>query len=132
MSCRGCIYLGTVSGGHIRTCDYIIITGHSRGCPVEGCTKKKTKGQARRHRDRPVNLRGSLPPDRSGNRTAHRTREDKPGPRLSFDEAKALELYRAGKNDTEIGEAVGAKRRCIQAWRVRRGLPGIAKGRPKK
>lgn len=123
MSCRGCIYRGTISGGNLHTCDYILITGHSRGCPVEGCTKRETKGQAKRRRDRPVNLPGSLPLNKHSNWTPHRTREDKPGPRLSFDERKAVELYSAGKIDREIGEAVGVPDYCIRNWRFRRGLP---------
>lgn len=41
--CGGCMYLGTLSGckSSYPCCDYILQTGHSRGCPVEKCDKKK-------------------------------------------------------------------------------------------
>lgn len=36
--CRGCEHVGTLSGEHV--CDYILDTGHRRGCPVgSGCDK---------------------------------------------------------------------------------------------
>lgn len=124
MSCRGCIYRGTISGGNLHTCDYILITGHSRGCPVEGCTVKQTKGQAKRRKPRPMNLPGSLPPDKPGNWTAHRTREDRPGPRRKINEAAALELYQQGMSDPQIAAELGNMTQYgVKEWRKRRGLP---------
>ncbi len=93
MSCRGCIYRTPDHSGY--TCDYILYTGHSRGCPIEGCTVKQTEGTAQRSKPRPVNLRGSLPPDRRGNRTAHRTRGDRPGRTLKLNEAACEEAQTA-------------------------------------
>jgi hypothetical protein len=47
--CKKCIYRGcsndkTNSVSMLLTCDYILVTGHSRGCPPEHCTHC-TKGQ---------------------------------------------------------------------------------------
>lgn len=43
---KSCIYGGRISGMAI--CDYLSITGHSRGCPIEGCTKYIKKGRKKR------------------------------------------------------------------------------------
>ena len=44
--CRRCVYRKDM--GMIKVCDYLLITGHPRGCPPGvGCTKKKT-GRRRR------------------------------------------------------------------------------------
>lgn len=47
-SCDGCDYLSRNSSGKHgirRTCDYILITGHRRGCPAGAeCTKKRVGG----------------------------------------------------------------------------------------
>lgn len=117
MSCRGCIYKAAPRAGY--GCNYMLITGHSRGCPVEGCTVKKTSGQARRKKPKPIILPGT-----PSIHTAHKTREDRPGTRLTFDEAKALELYYAGHSDAEISDGLGGviSRQGILMWRRRRGL----------
>lgn len=41
--CCGCKYLGTLSGTLAKKncCDYLLLTGHSRGCSVENCDKKE-------------------------------------------------------------------------------------------
>lgn len=48
MSCRGCIYKAAPHAGY--QCDYLLITGHFRGCPIEGCTRKETKGKVKQRR----------------------------------------------------------------------------------
>lgn len=40
---KSCKYGTRTSGFDI--CDYIGMEGHSRGCPVEGCTKYKRRGK---------------------------------------------------------------------------------------
>lgn len=116
MSCRGCIYKAPDHSGY--QCDYLYFTGHSRGCPIEGCTKKETKQRPYR-RPRPVALPGSLPKITTG-----KNMSQKPGHKVTFDEAKALELYRAGRSDAEIARTVGGiSRQGILMWRRRRGLP---------
>lgn len=122
MSCRGCIYRASTHEGY--QCDYLLITGHSRGCPIEGCTKKETKGTAQRRKPRPVTLPGSLPPDKRGNRTAHRTRGDRPGQPLKLNEAAAMELYLKGLSDAKIAAELGdITPNGIAAWRKRKGIP---------
>lgn len=37
--CKNCKYRTNFSGGNVYGCQYILITGHMRGCPVEDCTK---------------------------------------------------------------------------------------------
>lgn len=48
---KSCIYGGKMSG--IAICDYIGITGHSRGCPVEDCKKykRRSKREQKVHRE---------------------------------------------------------------------------------
>jgi len=46
--------------------------------------------------------------------------------RTSFDESKALELYRAHKTDSEIAKGVGALTATIRNWRKYRFLPNIS------
>lgn len=117
MSCRGCIYKAKPRS--VNKCNYLLITGHSRGCPIEGCTVKQTKGTAQRSRPRPVALPGSLPKITTGQHAPQ-----KPGHKVTFNEAKALELYRAGRSDAEIARTVGGiSRQGILMWRRRRGLP---------
>lgn len=49
--CRHCIYSGLTPGGNIDriTCDYILITRHRRGCPVDRCDKFKRRKRRRGH-----------------------------------------------------------------------------------
>ena len=47
-------------------------------------------------------------------------------PKKSFDETKAIELYRAHKTDTEIAKGVEALTVTIRNWRKRRGLTNIS------
>lgn len=122
MSCRGCIYKARKNSGY--KCDYLRLTGHSRGCPIEGCTKRETKRTAERRRTRPVTLPGSRPAGKPGNWTAHKTRADKPGPGKKINEAAALELYRQGMSDPQIAAELGnITKYGVKAWRKRRGLP---------
>ncbi len=51
--CKGCIYLSNPQGTFVH-CDYIGYVGHSRGCPVDGCTKKVEK--KKRKKSIPVNF----------------------------------------------------------------------------
>lgn len=41
-----CMYMANQN--HLHTCDYILMTGHMRGCPVEDCTKY-APGKVRRN-----------------------------------------------------------------------------------
>ena len=35
--CKKCVYRAALPDAN--NCDYILLKGHSRGCPVEGCTR---------------------------------------------------------------------------------------------
>lgn len=40
--CIGCRYLASLEGGHLYTCDYILDTGHRRGCETGiNCIRRK-------------------------------------------------------------------------------------------
>lgn len=43
-NCKDCIYMKKV-GTFGKICDYLELNEESRGCPVDGCTKKVPKGQ---------------------------------------------------------------------------------------
>ena len=51
-SCEGCVYYRPYSRSARGEwgCHYLFDTDHKRGCPVEGCTKKKV-GVAKRRTD---------------------------------------------------------------------------------
>lgn len=50
-------------------------------------------------------------------------------PKIIFEEAKALELYHAGYNDTQIADELGVKWQDITRWRNRNKLPSNLKRR---
>lgn len=128
MSCRGCVYKAYHNAGY--KCDYLLIIGHSRGCPIEGCTVKETKGGKSLRERQKIRLPGSPPP--LNTRTAHRTREYKPGVRVTFDETKALELYHQGLTDRQIAAGLDnvVTKHGIRAWRGRKGLKRVGSGKP--
>lgn len=47
-------------------------------------------------------------------------------PPLTFNETKALKLYRDHKTDQEIAEGAGGLTTTISAWRKRKGMPNIS------
>lgn len=49
--CKTCMY--RAADYYENGCDYILVTGHSRGCPVEECDKYERKA---RKRKKPVML----------------------------------------------------------------------------
>lgn len=113
--CRGCIHLGWTGG--IRTCEYLMDTGHSRmvQCPPgKGCTVREN---GKRVRDT------SAFHEPISKNSAEHSRQRK----RCFDVEKAKQLYREGRNDGEIGRALGCKSGTIQAWRVAQGLKANAK-----
>lgn len=77
------------------TCDYILRHYHSRGCPVDGCTRYKPSRMAKQIT----------------------------GERLPDDKAEFLRLYEAGLTDYEIAAVMGRPRSTIQYWRAKLGLP---------
>ena len=96
--CKSCIYYRTNSTGHtcVPSCDYILIEGHSRGCPAGDECDKYTRSV----------------------RTAKRGMI-----RLPVEEAKIYEMYMHGMTDTEIGKALDISAKAIADWRRRRDFP---------
>ena len=105
--CHSCFYYGRGS----RTCDYILITGTRRGCPIDDKCSRYLKGDGS-VRKQPLALEGG----RRG-----RKRDD-----ARYRAIRAL--YDEGLNDVQIGERVGLSRGAIYNWRQREGLPANARG----
>ena len=96
--CKSCIYYRTNSTGHtgMPTCDFILIEGHSRGCPAgDECDKYTRSVKSAK--------RGMI--------------------RLPFDESIVFDMYANGMTDTEIGTALDISARAVSDWRRRRDLP---------
>lgn len=115
--CEGCIHVSYQGG-----CDYLLHTGHGRGCPPgEGCVVKDTGKRAKPG--------CQLPPDRVGEWSDRYWRPSKPTPSavaLENDET-ALRLYAAGASDPEIARATGWGVSTVRSWRRRTGRPANPK-----
>ena len=96
--CTTCKY-----GDRDAICTYILVAQHRRPCPAGiGCTVYEPV-ESRRERQQ-LSLAPNL------NRT-------------SFDKAEAYRLYKAGKNDREIAEAMHLQTSAVSRWRIRSNLP---------
>lgn len=93
--CRTCLY----RSARTDTCDYILIVGHSRGCPVKGCTKYVATENAKRLCDYYAGVRD-----------------------LPESDKELLDLYEQGFTDSEIGQLTGKGRMVIAHWRQKMGL----------
>lgn len=103
--CRWCVYFETsnVIGPH---CSYILITGHSRGCPPgDDCTAFK---KAKEKNTAGAGWYGML-----------NTKD----PKIVEREKTFAEMYRDGKRDKEIARATGVNPSTVRKWRIRHGLP---------
>ena len=113
--CIGCDY--SFSPNNWETyCQYILNTGHRRPCKAgKGCTVRKTAGVAR------VPFSLGKPPEK---------RERKPIIKKWY--RIAAEMYADGKNDRQIGEALGLMPKTILEWRHRTNRPAVTgRGRQK-
>lgn len=91
--CAGCVYQ-TLAGGHL-ICYYIVITGHCRPCKF-GAGKFGV---------------------------GCTVKQTEGGPMMkNWDKATALQLWKEGKCDPEIAEAVGVSAQTIKVWLKREGL----------
>lgn len=103
--CRWCVYFSTANdvGPY---CDYILLEGHSRGCPAgDNCTafkKARRKNTAGAGKYEMVNAKDTKTVER---------------------EKKFAKMYREGKGDKEIGRAVGVGADVVREWRKSHGLP---------
>ena len=96
--CTTCKY-----GNRDAICTYILVAQRRRPCPAGiGCTVYEPV-ESRRERQQL-----SLAPNLN---------------RKSFDKAEAYRLYKAGKNDREIAEAMHLQTSAVSRWRIRSNLP---------
>ena len=131
--CRGCYYLASTGMG--KTCDFFLMTGRRRGCPAgEGC--KEYLPRKRDHAARPLRSGAHVKVEKSAGDPPETPKEGQNAPKkrnrppTKLDEEKAMELYRQGLNDREVGARLGVTHSTVCLWRKRRGLPSIApKGR---
>lgn len=100
--CKTCLYYcDTVNHFVYPTCDYILRTGHMRGCPAgDECTKYFSRKDS-------VKL---------ANPTGAATF-------IAATEQDLRKMYEQGMTDTEIAEAVESVPRAITRWRRKNGLP---------
>jgi DNA-binding CsgD family transcriptional regulator len=94
--CRGCLYYGHRTD----TCDFYLITGERRGCPVEGCTRY-VPGKSVARLAKFFAGTGDLPEA----------------------DRRMLELYEQGLSDKEIAASIGRSRQLVGHWRRKMGLP---------
>lgn len=90
------------------TCDFLLLNGTRRGCPITCCDKYRPKTHKINDRNN-----GLYYPAFSVKKQGL-TEEDK---------AKAMELYRKGYLDVEIGRLLKVPNMVVGAWRKRNGLP---------
>ena len=94
--CSGCD--DWVKCGATWICDYAHRHGHSRSLicrPGKYCTVKSYA----------------------------RGKDKRAGRGITWDEARAIEVYKNGGSDADIARAVGVSRKVISAWRKRRNMP---------
>lgn len=96
--CQKCYFYGHRTD----TCDYILVTGHRRGCPPDRCIRFEPSGG--RDRRRPALTAKQL----------NRLRQMKL-------------LHGRGLTDPQIAELVGVHQQTVFMWRKKNGLPANAK-----
>lgn len=107
----GCAYamrLHNSAGGELLChCGYILITGESRGCnPGPGCKRYRIR---KKRGNTSILLK-------------------KNGPRFQWDEPKGKKMWREGKTDREIADALGVDRETIGKTRRRKWMKEDANG----
>lgn len=106
--CWECYYFGK----NTITCDFYLITGARRGCPVgNACTRFTPRGDLRKQTL--IVVKGSRPGRRADDQRYQVVRS----------------LYKQGLDDYRIAELTGFSRGTILKWRQREGLPANARGR---
>lgn len=87
-----------------RTCDFMLVTGVRRGCPIDDCFRYLPR-EGLHHRPR-FALQGS------------------PAGTRNNPKYKAMEaFYKQGMSDRQIAEKVGCSKSLVQRWRTKAGLP---------
>lgn len=97
------------SDSKLHDCNYLFITGHSRKAqPPEECTFYEP-GEPVDATKQPVVIQKE-------------TRKREPSPARRYDWDLALQMWKDGACDREIGEAIGCKRATVNNWRHTMGL----------
>ena len=102
--CEKCTYWCV----HTGTCDYILIAGERRGCPIDDCTRFEKNKTDKRKRFAPIQIKKARKP---------------PKPYVHPDEEAMMRLYKQGMSDGKIANATSVSRRSVFLWRKRNGLP---------
>ena len=98
--CKSCAYYCTESHQIAPSCDYILYTGHRRGCPAGNQCNKYRQARGRTEvRDPNLGTR-----------------------RIPASNDQLMELYWQGKTDEEIAAEVGVNPKTIARWRKGQGL----------
>ena len=97
--CKSCYYYGNTTN----TCDFFLVTGVRRGCPVEDC-----------NRHEPLS-------NRNKKFCLH------PNPRAADRCRKMKQFYLQGMNDPQIAAQVGVAQQTVFMWRKKNGLPAHAR-----
>lgn len=111
--CETCVY--RAEPGAANRCDYLIITGHSRGCPPgEGCTVFQPGER----------LGGPIPPTVKKREEAA---EMPKGKRVEIDSDRALKLVAEGLTNHQIAKRLGVNIHTWRAYKARNGWTAPAK-----
>lgn len=118
--CRSCHYYSNEIG----CCDYIGITGHTRGeivCLPNGRRYIRYPEICQHYRRKAGTV--AAPGTMNFEAAAAKTVKEKPRRRALKEFPERLELYRQGLTDAEIGEKLGVSAKTIANWRLSRELP---------
>lgn len=95
--CKKCYFYGSTTD----TCDFFLMTGERRGCPVEQCARYKTRTVIRRPQQQ--------------------------NPIQNERQRQMRKLHAQGLNDTQIGAQIGISSQAVGQWRRKFGLPANAR-----
>ena len=105
---RDCKYWKSPASGIEHTCDYMMLTGHSRIAQIKD---RKIRGDFAR-----------CPVFEKGQRQKQRNIEPDTRP-VRYDWTLGRKLYKEGASDREIGDALGCDKKTVRQWRARHHLP---------
>ena len=110
--CGKCIYRAPDNAGYL--CDYLTITGHSRGGePISGCGYF-TPGEV------------SPEKKRADWNAEHRKKQQEKAPKKKvprYDWSGVRAMYDRGMSDYMIAKTLGCSHTTVMNWRRREGLP---------
>lgn len=105
---RSCKYWKDPESGVPYSCDYMMLTGHSR---ISQIKDPKARGDFTR-----------CPVYKRGKRARQRNIEPDARP-AKYDWSLGRRLYKEGASDQEIADALGCEKKTVQQWRGRYHLP---------